>query len=70
MATLSQGNLSSIAVVQLILLSLTATLVMAAPTSAPSASNCVELNATQALTQMKDGMEVLRRVHVSIPNYL
>ncbi len=66
MATLSQGNLSSIAV-QLILLSLTATLVTAAPTSAPSASNCVELNATQALTQMKDGMEVLRRVHVSIP---
>lgn len=64
MATLSRGNLSSIAV-QLILLSLTAGLVTAAPTSAPSASNCAELNATQALTQMKNGIEVLRRVHVS-----
>ncbi|XP_064386007.1 uncharacterized protein LOC135334663 [Halichondria panicea] len=62
MATLSRGNLSSIAV-QLILLSLTAGLVTAAPTSAPSASDCAELNATQALTQMKNGIEVLRRVH-------
>ncbi len=51
---------------QLILLSLAAGLAMSAPfrkeRSIPSAA---ELNATYTLTQMKNGMEVLRRVHVS-----
>lgn len=51
---------------QLILLSLTAGLALTAPIRSPlSSPSAAELNATYAIRQMKNGMEVLRRVHVS-----
>lgn len=61
------SNLSSIAMKFILLLSFIAGVAMSAPiTSPPPPPSAAELNATYAITQMKNGMEVLRRVHVSL----